>query len=310
MLPRPISATDLGFEPLSNGATAVGLLATVALLALVALASWLLVMRRQRDQALDAARELEAALSALRNSNEFRSELLAVAAHDLRGATGMNRSLADLIARDHQTPPRLAEVAATIVATTTHMEQMVYRLLERAAAQDDDWTVTPVRFDLAKLVQQTTLSWRADARKKDLTLSASSAASVPVALDPMLTAEIITNLVSNAVKFTLPGGSVRLDLEASAEQLTLRVIDTGPGISVEDRPRLFRPFHPLSARPTGGESSTGLGLAIAKRLAELQQGELDVERSGANGTIFALRLPRSLADHPPPPAGRVREAAA
>lgn len=310
MLTRLISTAALSLEPFSNLKLVLSILLWLAGIALLAFAIGMVRMRRQRDQARLDMLQLQTALASLRSSTEFRTELLAVAAHDLRGATGMCRSLADLIARDSQTPARLAEVASTIVATTSHMEQMVYRLLERVAAQDEDWTVTPVRFDLAKLVDQTAVSWRPDAKRKDIALAASAAESLAVVLDPMLTAEILTNLVSNAVKFTPNGGRVGLELTAGDDSVFLRVIDTGPGISRKERPRLFRPFHPLSARPTGGEPSTGLGLAIAKRLAELQRGDLDLERSDESGTVFLLTLPRWLATDPERPSASSREVAA
>ncbi len=310
MLTRFISSLSTSLEPFSNAKLAWIGLCLLGFLTLPFLLTRVVVLRRQRDQARQSAEELREALSSLRESTECRTELLAMASHDLRGASGMARSLADLIARDLDTPSRLSEVATTLVATTGHMEQMVLRLMERAAAEEENWTVTPVHFDLAKLVGQSAVSWRADAARKNITLAERSMDSLPVVLDPMLTAEIINNLVSNAVKFTEAGGRVGLELTSTHEYLKLRVVDNGPGISAKEQHRLFRPFHTLSTRPTAGESSTGLGLAIAKRLTELQQGSLCLERSDATGTAFELTLPRSLANHPPQPLRRRDEAAA
>jgi signal transduction histidine kinase len=104
--------------------------------------------------------------------------------------------------------------------------------------------------------------------------------------------EAVDNLVSNAVKYSPIGG--RIDVSARREDgaARIRVVDEGPGFLPEDAARLFGRFQRLSAKPTGGESSTGLGLSITKRIIDLHNGRIFVESAGPNGGAhFNVVLP-------------------
>ena len=99
------------------------------------------------------------------------------------------------------------------------------------------------------------------------------------------------NLVSNALKYSPPTSTVRLQIFAEAGCVVVSVQDEGPGINQEDQKKLFQKFTRLSARPTGGESSTGLGLSIVKRLAEAMSGAVQCQSALGFGATFTLRLP-------------------
>jgi two-component system sensor histidine kinase/response regulator len=114
-------------------------------------------------------------------------------------------------------------------------------------------------------------------------------------VDPSAVEQVLDNLLSNATKFSNRGGtveiSVRRDDGARPPAVVLSVRDDGPGFSEEDREHLFERFVRLSARPTGGEPSTGLGLSIAKRLVELMGGEIALVSSPGQGAEFVVTLP-------------------
>jgi signal transduction histidine kinase len=98
--------------------------------------------------------------------------------------------------------------------------------------------------------------------------------------------------VSNAIKYTPIGGRMELSMSVDDRGIAIRVKDEGPGLSQEDMSRLFGRFQRLSARPTGGESSTGLGLSIVKRIVELHGGTVDAQSAGpGQGATFVIRLP-------------------
>jgi two-component system sensor histidine kinase/response regulator len=110
--------------------------------------------------------------------------------------------------------------------------------------------------------------------------------------------QVLDNLLSNAIKFSPPGKQIRLTVcPPGAKYVECQVQDEGPGFSVEDRARMFRRYGRLSARPTGGEPSTGLGLSIVKKLILAMQGELACESTPGNGATFAFRLPRATVSH-------------
>ena len=110
--------------------------------------------------------------------------------------------------------------------------------------------------------------------------------------------QVLDNLLSNAIKFSAPGKQIRLTVcPPSAKYVECQVQDEGPGFSENDKARMFSRYGRLSARPTGGEPSTGLGLSIVKKLVLAMHGELTCESTQGKGTTFAFRLPRVAIPH-------------
>jgi signal transduction histidine kinase len=105
--------------------------------------------------------------------------------------------------------------------------------------------------------------------------------------------QVIANLVTNAIKFSPPGGRVTLTVQRQPSLVTLAVRDDGPGIAVEEMPRLFQPFGRLSPKPTGRETSHGLGLSIAHEIVRLHGGTIKVESQPGEGATFTIELPLS-----------------
>src|SRR5436305_13494992 len=109
--------------------------------------------------------------------------------------------------------------------------------------------------------------------------------------DPDRLREALDNIIGNAVKYSPLGGEIAVAVSDEAGEPVIRVSDSGPGFAPEDMDRMFGRFQRLSAKPTGGESSTGLGLSITKRILELHAGEISVEgNNGGDGSTFVLRL--------------------
>ena len=102
---------------------------------------------------------------------------------------------------------------------------------------------------------------------------------------------ILDNIISNAIKFSRPGKTVTVAVASEKTCLRFEMKDEGPGIRLEERHKLFRKFQKLSARPTDGESSTGLGLSIVKDLVDLLNGTIEIESEYGKGTNVIVRLP-------------------
>ena len=129
------------------------------------------------------------------------------------------------------------------------------------------------------------------AQRKHITIQFEGGEHAVVA-DARLFSQIMSNLVSNAVKYSPRGSTVSVWVEERDEQLVrICIADQGPGVPDAERGRLFRMFGKLTARPTGGESSTGLGLWIVKTLTEALNGEVGVECPPAGGSVFYIELP-------------------
>jgi signal transduction histidine kinase len=133
---------------------------------------------------------------------------------------------------------------------------------------------------------------RALAEKKNQTIHLVAPPRRVVNCDPERLREAIDNLVSNAIKYSPIGGNIELLMDADHNDTLISVKDEGAGFSPADISRLFGRFQRLSAKPTGGESSTGLGLSIVKRIVELHGGRVSAESPGPGcGATFTIRLP-------------------
>jgi signal transduction histidine kinase len=105
--------------------------------------------------------------------------------------------------------------------------------------------------------------------------------------------QIFSNLLSNAVKFSPPGKRVFVAVLANGRHVECTIRDEGPGFTETDKLRMFRRYGRLSARPTGGETSTGLGLSIVRKLVLAMNGELTCESNAGHGAAFTFRLPKA-----------------
>jgi two-component system sensor histidine kinase/response regulator len=112
--------------------------------------------------------------------------------------------------------------------------------------------------------------------------------------------QVLDNLVSNAVKFSPAGKKILVAVQPVAGRVECRVQDEGPGFTEQDKARMFRRYGRLSARPTGGEPSTGLGLSIVKKLVQAMGGELTFEDTPGGGATFTFGLPSAAIQHSRP----------
>ena len=163
--------------------------------------------------------------------------------------------------------------------------------LEAERQEQHEITLHPVPANLTALSAEVVGLNRAAARAKDLQLEAVGAEAVNAAVDPWRWREVIDNLVSNAIKFSPAGGTVSVDTRSIDGRAEVRVQDTGPGFSNEDRVRLFGAYQSLSAQPTGGETSTGLGLHLVKRIVDAHEGTIAVEDGSEGGAIVVVSVP-------------------
>ena len=129
------------------------------------------------------------------------------------------------------------------------------------------------------------------ADKKDISIHAEFEDVAEFLFDANRMGQVVDNLLSNAVKYSPLGKNIYVKLSCENDKVKLSVRDEGPGISHEERGKLFQHFQKLSARPTGGESSSGLGLAIAQRIVEEHGGSIGVESEPGQGANFHFELP-------------------
>lgn len=234
---------------------------------------------------------LKEARDRLHELAEDKDELLGILAHDLKNhLAGMRLSAGLLSARSGELQERSANFVANILESTDRMLAFVKEFLANQSAEH--LQVVPLPLSLADEVAAAVNRHRDVATAKKIDLAMEFVAKPVVAADAEALAQILDNLLGNAVKFSPPGSTVTVGLpEAAFTYASFVIADEGPGFSAEDRDKLFRRYGRLSARPTGGEPSTGLGLSIVKRLVEVMDGRIELEEGDHSGARFRVRLP-------------------
>lgn len=230
----------------------------------------------------------------LQASNNEKSEILGVVAHDLQNPlTSILLSgeiLANLVETRHF--ERIPHIVDNVNAVAKGMLEIVRNLLNVNLLESGALRLRPETFDIAPLLYQAVEQYMASARVKNIRLHFhSGAANSMVYADSQAVARVIDNLLSNAVKYSPHGKNVFIRLASSNTNVRVEVQDEGAGISADDRKKLFVKFARLSARPTGGEYSTGLGLSIVKKLVDAMNGRVWSESELGKGATFIVELP-------------------
>jgi signal transduction histidine kinase len=175
---------------------------------------------------------------------------------------------------------------------TKRLTSMVDHLISDAMADAFDITIRREPVDIAALVGEVTDANQPLAVNKQQSITVSAAPNLITACDVDRIREAIDNLISNAIKYSPVGGNISVQVDQDSNNTVIRVVDEGAGLSPEDIGRLFGRFQRLSAKPTAGESSTGLGLSIVKRIVDMHGGEVTANSAGpGQGSTFTITLP-------------------
>jgi signal transduction histidine kinase/CheY-like chemotaxis protein len=250
-----------------------------------------------RTQDLTTAnRRLAAQWARLRQANTFKSEILGTVAHDLKNPLGVilgrTEILQEMIAAAGPLDDNVKGQIGYIRDAANRLTEMVDDLVADAMADALDITIRREPVDISVLVQEVAEANRPLAARKEQTTNVVAPANHVAMCDADRIREAIDNLVSNAVKYSPIGGAIDLLVARQDDGIVVEVRDQGAGLSPEDISRLFGRFQRLSAKPTAGETSTGLGLSIVKRIVDLHGGRITVESAGpGKGATFKMTLP-------------------
>jgi signal transduction histidine kinase len=251
---------------------------------------------RQRTRELTHANaRLSAQWTRLQRANAFKSEILGTVAHDLRNPLsvilGRTEMLTEMVGTAASSAESVRAQIGHIRTAANRVTEIVNSLIKDAMADAHDITIRPETIDVVALIKDIVEASQPLAARKGQVIAVKAPAALPALCDPDRMREAIDNLLSNAIKYSPAGGRIEVGVAEEGGRIAIRVGDQGPGLSPEDMARLFGRFQRLSARPTGGETSTGLGLSIVKRIVDLHDGAVSVEHTGPAGTTFMIAIP-------------------
>jgi signal transduction histidine kinase len=250
----------------------------------------------QRTRALmQANRRLSSQWLRLQRANGFKNEILGTVAHDLKNPLGVilgrTEMLTELITAGSSKESVTSQVEH-IRDATKRLTSMVDHLISDAMADAFDISIRREPVDIAGLVSEVADANQPLAVNKQQTITVSAPPNVVTMCDADRMREAIDNLISNAIKYSPIGGKITVLVTHEQDNTVIRVGDEGAGLSPEDLGRLFGRFQRLSAKPTAGESSTGLGLSIVKRIVDMHGGEVTADSAGpGQGSTFTVTLP-------------------
>lgn len=228
--------------------------------------------------------------------NEEKNMFLGIAAHDLKNPLTGIMSFAKKLRMnyDNLKKEEIIEYADEIKKAADKMIQLVLEVLDITAIESGRRNFNYEEINPCVVAQRVVFDYRERAQTKNIEVVFSAEENLGIVTDKSALRQVLDNLVSNAVKFSPTGKKIYVNVKQNGNLIRFDVRDEGPGLTEKDKIRLYGKFSRLSAQPTGGENSTGLGLSIVKNLTEALGGKIRCESRESKGALFTVELPRSM----------------
>ncbi len=241
-------------------------------------------------------------LSSLKISNDYQKDLnelknrfLGIAAHDIRsplaGAMGIVQLL--LIEELGKINSDQREVLELVKSSGNQILNLISDLLDVSVIESGNLKLNFSETSLTTMIRDKVRLHQFAVKQKNIRITTELSDAPNVTIDPERFGQVLDNLLSNAAKFSPENSHILVKLEMDDNNILTSVVDSGPGISDEDREQLFGLYRRLTAKPTAGEKSSGLGLAISKKIMDAHQGDIIVTSPPGEGATFTIVLPLS-----------------
>jgi len=263
----------------------------------VVICGLIVLYTRRHERVLDRldrslARE-KAARTEAEQANRLKDQFLATLSHELRTPINVILGYLQMLLTERTTNPRRA--LEILDRNAQHQARLIDDVLDASRITNGTLRLAPEEVDPAPLMREVVESLQPDIAAKGLRVaSAATDSQVAIFADPKRLRQVFWNILSNAVKFTPPRGSIAIRIEPRGSDVEISVTDTGRGISPEFLPHVFEMFRQGDPSPTREVSGMGLGLGLVKRFVELQGGTVTAESAGeGRGATFRCRFKNS-----------------
>ena len=247
------------------------------------------------------ARQLTGQNERLRELDRLKNEYVGLVSHELRTPLASILGYVEILREEGVSGPDADHCVEVIERSAQRLLRLVGDLQLLSQIQSGKTAMEFRSTDLADVAASAVEELRPEARRKHIDLALSATAIPRLTVDPARIAQVLGNLLSIAVKFTPEGGRVEVRLGTEEGQVVLAVADTGVGLPVADRERIFERFYRSAIARRQAIQGTGLGLTITRAIVEAHNGTIAVDSDEGRGSTFTVRLPLRP---PPPPAAR------
>jgi two-component system sensor histidine kinase/response regulator len=221
-----------------------------------------------------------------------QNEFIGIAAHDLKNPVFSIQMLAKILNDEETlTEEEIKEFSGDILESSEKMLNVINNVLDISKIENGKKEFTYEIADFSELLKSVISSYELKAATKDIELQSDLSEGLTVNVDRNALIQVFDNLVSNALKYSPIGGNVRISTRIDSGNALISVRDYGEGLTDDDKKKLFGKFAKLSAKPTNGESSSGLGLSIAKSYVDAMKGRIWCESEHGKGAEFFVSIP-------------------
>jgi len=257
---------------------------------IIVLYRYYLLKNKSNKDLINLNNEIGQANRSLKALNTEKNNLIGIVAHDLKNPLANIIDASELLGVD-QTKEDQNQLHTIIKTTASRMHKMISEILNVEEIEKSAEDITLKAYELSPTVTNVVSQYTNAAKAKNIKIHKIIQENIIAMVDERVIIQVIENLLSNAIKFSPPDKKVEVSLSDRYGKALLEIKDEGPGLSESDKAKLFQRFQRLSAKPTGNENSTGLGLSIVKKFVENMNGKIWCESTLGSGANFIVELP-------------------
>jgi len=266
------------------------LLAIGAVLFVVGVVTILYWNRSLKNQVQIRTKKINQQVIELEKLSDLKNKFLGMAAHDLRNPLTSVMGFTDLILEMDFENDKKREFLIIIQQESKQMLDLINDLLDVSVIESGKFDIVLRSENLKEVIESRIKLVSLSAKSKRIQIASDLEDVNEIKFDKNRISQVLDNLLSNAIKFSEPETTIHVTLASSVDKVSFHIRDQGPGITPEEVPMLFSEFEKLSNRPTAGEKSTGLGMAIVKKIIDGHKGQISVQSEVGKGTEFTVSL--------------------